>query len=1151
MLQVYLYEYTDDCEPSIRPRQVLPYAVLTYEKAENIPNSSLNSKVDSYSKRPTYTSRSSDGDTTKPTSQTIINRRDPRLSQTKGRPSESDGGLCVPRLTPGPPPKEPYTSIPSSVSDLDDPRSQLSFLTSSTKPVYDDYLYQPSFGPGLEETEQPSQDDEIEPQEPLTSLPPLNLPKMPSPNSQLDTRYTDPRFGYVDSNINVPPSEPVYAPNDPRLRTNAPGFPTPDSRLRPNDPRLQAGPSDPRRTITLDPRRQQRPLDPRLQQQLSDPRLNTSDPRLQKQSLNDSQFSKEDTTKTRKKLSLSDYKKKVNITKPAVTKELAESGNEVDSTKDASFISSGTTTESVTQTSQSSSVYTSETDPTLEDEDYRTSTASENTNRQPDEDFVEEPDDMAKTLNELSDPDDISQSPKQFDENDDDNEPAVEPPHTDDPMLSDAMQKLVEHSGNVTLFTEALRLLQESAEQFGDQLTDPEFLVKKIAEKIDELSTSEAQKVEDSNEQSASEIDDVNEIASPEMIKSPDISNDSKTDEVIPVKHIPLENVDIDTSKSLECVDMDISDAESEEEQESKLDLAMQKTLEELAKVEQLQSTGTNLQTNNEFASRDKPITNIKESSPPVHLMDIPIPEGPPVQSKQDLFKTRQLTKSALKSTKVVPKAKVESDEEEDEMKISQILPSLQEKKKATISINLKMNQKSKIKPAVPDIFKDDIDLRVKEKKNIDPDFDQVDKDFRTFPVQQKQSNTANKNNLEKSENSKKGTVVFDTGKLDIDDRTKSKPERKSKFSDAESSDKQNSERKFHDPFGLGTEDIDHRKVSEPDSLQKKDVNDYGDIDWRTADVDMRSTDTSNENSQSSNHGDFDLRQTHSRSVSPTARILTTDEEKAKCYKAPVRKFVDPFGLDEDIDERVMSRSNSPLLSEKGRPLKTKDVTIESTHDSNSGSGALFDAYSLGKSKSEVSNEFGDIDWRQSAAAEMGDVDMRLVSVEKQKQANNVDQRPVSSSAAPVIIPKHSSHNADPFQQMNKNLQNMFNINQSIPAYQTSVSPYESYHTSMSSDRSQSYGQYTTSNNEVLEEYRTSRTSSEYLPSYTTSGSQSNTANQGGIHSIMQNLDFSNLKNILATVNQPGSSSDPVASPAKDQEEVDKPAFVTGKEFTN
>ncbi|XP_053392861.1 uncharacterized protein LOC123564271 isoform X2 [Mercenaria mercenaria] len=1243
---VYLYEYTDDCEPSVRPRQVLPYAVLTYEKAENVPSRSLNIKVDSYSKRPTPVSRPSEVDTAKSnTAQSIMNRRDPRLAQadSKSKPGDGvDASLCVPRLTLGPLPRDLQASIVSLVSDPDDPRSQLSFLASSANPAFEEYPYQPSFGPGSEEQQESSQ-EESEPQEPLTSLPPLKLPEQT--NTQLDTRYTDPRFGYVDTSANVilndprlKPSDPGFVPNDPRLRSSDtnfvpndprlrsndpnfvpndprlrlsdPLFVPNDPRLRPNNPRLQSVPLDPRlQQMSLDPRRQQRPLDPRLQQQPPDPRLNVLDPRVQ-QSLNQGQNvnfpvtqrsdnpQSDDTLKTRKKLTLSDYKKKVNISKPESTLELAPSTNEVDNVQEQNTLS----TKMAIQTDPANygSISLKRTDPRISDQSlpdtsiyYNQSaeqqpepsvsvTAEEDETQGMEDDFVEEPDDMAKTLNELSDPDDISQSPKQFDE------PVTEKPDADDPMLSDAMQKLVEHSGNVTLFTEALRLLQESAEQFGEQLTDPEFLVKKIAEKIDELSKLEAQKLKVSNAPSAEGSGDIHEIHSPDRIMSPDLSNDSKSDNSVPVKHIPLESVDMDVEKSLECVDMDIDEPESEPE--SKLDLAMQKTLQELARLEHSDSTKLHKTRKNSNKSKHK--KSKKESSPDLHLLDIPIPPDPPRQAKQEtqtkiqetsieVMKENDGKKLEIKHTKKTPQTK----DVEDDMKVTPILPSFKEKKKPVISINLKMNQKSNLKPKpilpenVLDIFKDDIDMRVRDRPatkdinlvkgkessdNEKSGFGLTDKDFRNVSVKQTESGMLSADTDKNTEKNKTKVDTFDSDKLKIDESKVAKKGDERKVSDVQTVQKM-STAKFIDPFGLGSEDIDHRNISESDS-QKKEVNDFGDIDWRTAsdvhiaDVDMRSTDTSTDNSQCSDLGDFDLRRSHSRSVSPTPSIasIASNKERTNSFKQPVRKFVDPFGLDDDTDERIISRSNSPLVSENMKISRMKEIALDSSQDSNSGSGALFDAYSVGKSKSDnighTSNEFGDIDWRQVAAAEMGDVDLRSVPVEKPTYSGILDQTKIApSTAAPVIISELSTHNVDPFQQMNKNLQSMFNSGQGITQYKTSASSYDTYST-IQSKNTQSYESYTTSKTAVAGEYRTSNIpDKKYLHNYTTSDSQQKT-HQEGFHNIMQNLDFSNLKNILATVKQPGADSAATASGddrVSKKEDDDKPAFVTGLSSMN
>lgn len=1222
--QIYLYEYTEDCEPSTRPRQCLPYAILTYEKTDNVPRS-LTGKIDSYSKRPKSASWATDVDATKQnTSQNPLSKRDPRLGQVDASlnlGSGAEAGLCVPRLTPGPPAKD----LNAACSDPDDPRSQLSFLASSSKQTFKEFTYQPSFGPDADELTEFEQEKDKK-QEPLSSLPPIKLPLLPDPlippNSELDTRYTDPRFGYVDSSGSTVPSDPRFRPKDPRLQST------------PSDPRLQQ--------MQLDPRRQQGPLDPRVLQLASDPRFKSADPRVQQSSSNQQDVNSlvqkrfikaqvDDTSKIRKKLSLSDYKKKISVQEN--NEELAaalnfesKQGQKVPVVSD---VSKQVVYQSVASVQVNSQSFAEKRDPRLNyqsdkagspSQTYVTSiseqrdprliyhsnqntseaksfsgsmseqrdprlfqlssantlqfnkqspeericlpaseirdASNENYAEDVEDDIVKETDDMAKTLNELSDPDDISQSPKEFEE------AVPEEPKIEDPMLAAAMQKLVEHSGNVTLFTEALRMLQESAEEFGEQLTDPEFLVKKIAEKIEELSKLEAEKL------AKPQPKEIQEINSPELIMSPDLSNDAKSDLSAPVKHIPLESVDMDIEKP-------------DPKPESKLDLAMQKTLEELEKIEKSQSKTTQKVRNSSNKSKNK--KGKREGSLDNDLLDIPIPPEPPKQTNSELPTASQGLKfeSPRKleiEKKCVNENKDREDDDED-MKITQILPSLKEQKETKKKPVISFHFRRKIKPSdtVPDHFKDDIDLRVNSekagviKKKVKQNPDLLDKDFRKETVQNEgtQPSKVSEHRNKNDENETKTLDMFELNSVsDLYERKCVKNDVVNKGFEMQSIGQKNSSTKFVDPFGLEHDGLDDRtSTSVAQSNQKKDLNDFGDIDWRHAsgpvvDVDLRprSTDTSTENSQCSELGDFDLRRSHSRSVSPSPGNLSSKKDSITSLQQPVRKFVDPFGLDEDTDDRLISKRNSPiLLKESDKQSRNTEIAVAPSQDSNSGSGILFDAYSLGKSNLEgvihASNEYGDIDWRQAAAAEMGDVDLRSVPVEN-PALNRVQNQATTISATidSVSNTQTSVHVADPFQQMNKNLQTMFNTSQGISQYQTSVLSNDSY---TASHLNYPYESYTTSKTTYSDSFNTN-INAEKTDSvkYGSSGSEQFTQNQDGIQNIMKTLDFSNLKNILATVQTPAEAlpkdavetvSD-IERESSEKQVLDKPAFLLGKE---
>ncbi|WAQ96155.1 hypothetical protein MAR_028845 [Mya arenaria] len=598
VFKIYLYEYNDDCEPTEFPRQCLPYALLVYEKSDNPIPKPIKAPTHQYAIRPSERiklSRSSKRDeepAKKPETKDKITAPNyapemidlcvPRLSKadTKDRTEvvetmansldslsqssdRSEYGLCVPRLTSGLPSTRDGSEIrdaPSaaSVSSVppSDPRSQLSFLQTT--------MYQPSFGPSDDEAEMsPIVDEDGDTvldlnallQKPrMPSLPPINLPFI------TDTRQLRDDFNELEAGI----------PRDPRLhKASVPVSVQSDPRLRREDPRLQTrGEPPPRRHET---RYEHKPK--------------------YRSSRMDNRYSRSDSTQSRerKKLSLGDYKKKVNAVK-------------------ASAISG---------------------------------------------DFVHEPDDMAKALNELSDPDDTSQSPKR-----------ASSPEIDDPTLAGAMKKLVEHSADVSLFTEALKSLQESAADFGDQLNDPEFLVKKIAEKIEDLTQvkQEKERLERERSQKEKEIlerinrdrldkmekerlaelereeradalfmegfeegEDIDlrpkiigkiiaDIQSPDSVLSPDVSNDAKYGDS-QVKCIPLE-----TSGNVENkVDGGTSSALNE---------AMRKTLEELSKTEKQTAVNPNPR-NRLRKSRFEPQVKGTENNSVEDLESIPVPPLP------------------------------------------------------------------------------------------------------------------------------------------------------------------------------------------------------------------------------------------------------------------------------------------------------------------------------------------------------------------------------------------------------------------------------------------------------------------------------------------------------------------------------------------
>lgn len=1058
--QIYLYEYTEDCEPSSRPRQVLPYAVLTYEK-QNTTQPQV-AVADSYSKRPALVSKESDppkSSVTKPVPPP--NNRDPRLGPTEDdiRQEQIDElGRCVPHLSAAPP--------VSLVADLGDPRSQLSFLAAVTsQSMYGPSGYKPSFGPG---EGKPENDDAIDPQRTPTSEPPSSLPPIQLP---------DPRV------------LPVAGPRDPRLSQTEPVKRTllPDPHPRLLNPRLAY---------------QQQPVDPRIQQ---DPRLQRMphnqqmlpvDPRVLVRPGFYNYADNAESVKTRKKLSLSDYKKKVNITTkqeqvpessfemvqeqsysgklpPVVRTPSPELQDDLLTHADLSIIKAPLLQKSASDSNIEHQPKSPESRP-------RRNEANLNAEF---DDIVEEPHDMMKTLNELSDPDDASLSPKDMTQAPDElpdcsissKSPKInEELAIEDPVLAGAMQKLIEHSANVTLFTEALRSLQESAEEFGEQLTDPEFLVKKIAEKIEALSAEPTKKETSDttakNEATESRALEIQEIDSPVGIMSPDRSNDSKSDADTQMKTIPLESVDCFSEVDMELESDSDSKSPRGRRESPRIDVAVQKTLNEYKKVEQsdkgsrnTQQKGSRSKHREEMETLDVDLRSIPV--PPEHITRMPqaLPRGTNAKPAKP---STALGKGRFASLHDQPK-----ELSDDEVEVSQILPSLQEKKKPVIAINLQYKKKSNNSGE----HGDDVDLRLKgmdvDSKHEDG-FGLLTKGLQKVRDAESYKQAVRVNEEQRKKKAKKEIDMFETEEEDVDHRNLLAGNNAAR-----------------NPFGLGSVDVDERiQPAQKKGPNNEETSSVHDEDWRSSskhvtDIDLRSADSSRENSQGADLGDFDFRKSHSRSASPPGS--KTDVQRLEVggdSVLKVRKFVDPFGLDEDTDDRILPSSSAVDIS------RTKELAAESTsQESNSDPGVLFDAYALRKSSTDPmlhANEYGDIDWRQAAAAEMGDYDMRM-SVAAPSQA--LSAMPTSQTLI------SAAQTRDPFKLMNQNLQNMFIFNPNL----SHLSQYQSPPTAGSATGS---------------------------PVKHSQQAPATAVSQGDFNSVMQNLDFSNLKNILATVQQPGTT---------------------------
>lgn len=1074
-LQVYLYEYTEDCEPSAVPRQCLPYAVLVYEKPENAVKKTTSTPVDRYSVRPSERHRSetsTETDTEKSTEnkEPKILVYDPMSEPAETRPqaaySESIG-LCVPRLTSGLPfQRDLPPAVVSGALPLTDPRSQLSFLASEgplKQHVLPEYPYQPSFGPS--DDEQDEKEQEIMQEISLF----LNKPKMPSlPPIELpvvtDTRLLrDPRFEnkQVDPRLENKPHGPRVPPQaDPRL--NRPK----DPRINRQDPRLQ------RLETNARPNNSSLKTEPR--------KYFTNDPRLSK---NVETAGQDDSAKVKKKLSLHDYKKKVNVEKPDLPqdpKEDTKTGEKEDTISavtgfDDDFLEDLDLRQATGQPSNfleplephhASIIMNPNVDavkyPQFQSGDGWLNKAnaspqakwnetddskSPDSNKQDiQEEIVHKPDDMAKALNELSDPDDASQSPKHIAE-----------PEAMDPLLAEAMKKLVEHSANVNLFTEALKSLQDSADKYGEQLHDPEFLVKKIAEEIEVLSAKEKEKerlkaeqiekerlkaeriereriqaeierqrieaemtsraVEPELEEEEKQAEDYADIQSPDAIMSPDRSYDYKDDSEGTVKYIPLESTD------------DNSATENKMSEKSVLEEAMKKTLAELSKVERKDVTPRERKVPSELESTD------------IDLKSIPIPPDLPKDTKaenglsknktKEMLDSKQMTHnsfSLFQNCNVPPSSKIKGIKDRIEVVPMDLDDDLEDEDIDLRSgfpthHNLLPDCKGKTAKSKPQI-KINLKFHSESKESASND-----EDLRTG---------VGANEAEKTRGSiKEGEISESIKAKDMPDK---------KYNSAKDKCYDMFEDDHDDPFGLGvTEDVDERfnQESKPGSKSwVKVTHAFGDVDLRT------SAENSHENTQE----DFDLRKSHSRSASPTPHQskVTVDQTQSAVPASDAMKKTD-------------SSTELPGMSQ----------------DSNSseGSGMLFDAYSLGKKSEDLkvhSNDYGDVDWRISAKHSVNDFDMRTVHSEQKPGAYI------------------SNLESEAFSQLNKSIQNMFNTEAN--AYKVNKS---------NGDHNMYIGQG-------------------LLPS-ATSQQQSSGQTQGNVQNLMHDLDFSNLKTILANVQQTDS----------------------------
>lgn len=1135
---------------------------------ENIVTKSLSMPSNRYLVRPAdikRTETSSDSEQRKVADKqdTKVSAYDPTPEPLDSRPHatySADAGLCVPRLTSGlPSERDLPLAVVSGAVPLTDPRSQLSFLASEGPvrqlPGVD---YQPSFGPSDDEEEEGVVFDlsDLLKKPKMPSLPPIELPII------TDTRQLqDPRFEkrFADPRVEKKAQESdLEGLKDPRL-------------YRCKNPRLNRS-QDPR--LNRPSKSDSKPRHPRIHKDKTkissrDPRLSGRDHVLERNKIDD------DSSRVKKKLSLHEYKKKVHTEQPetvSLQSQNTAATPDVVTDEEDEFLEDLDLRQHIPQptlhefheplaphhaniimnpnVNAIKHPQLQNTEPSFSPETPDTSSmfASEvaSVDSEQHDDVVNDPDDMAKALNELSDPDDESQSPKHTPE-----------PDMTDPVLAEAMKKLVEHSENVNLFTDALKSLQDSAEEYGDLLHNPEFLVKKIAEEIERVNAKQreeekmkAEKLEKERleaerlereklEQERLEAERIarekmekerleaerlaREKLERERLETERLEREKFERERLEAERQAKENLekqrlqaeqlakermqaeierqriiaemtnlhsepevqmamdDIDEIKSPDCImSPDHTDNENYETQQtvksiplesteagSALDEAMKRTLEELEKVEEKGSSQTEM------------VNTSKDTIRNFNLVCIPLPETSPLKTHAPEF-----SKDAFKQQ-------------------PELMPTAQSTfmthKSAPPTVQVKgMKDRVEVVPMELDSEVEDdgedIDLR-----SGFPAHPHILPDLKSRETTQKPQI---KINLKISRTSKKGRVSKDE---DLRSRSESKLIEssdhklgKNKKSDSSSSaDHISVEGEKKKLFDMFEENVDERPVAsnikdkaifKHESFkavsfneQKSNLSDPFGL-GTTEDVDERVTlNKSVKNTVQRpmrDLGDVDLR--------TSAESSQQDTPEDYDFRKSHSRSASPAGKisAKTSEDHVLS---AQLESSKQALDKSDNVynyTLSQDSSSSEGSSILFDAYSMGKKKdteNRHSNDFGDVDWRFQAS-------------------NDFDMRTDNSGQGHLFQPfPKSARSNETLSQVNNSIQNTVSS-----AYDVrSNVPYSTY---------------------VFQ-------TSERKGSYCTTSSQINLQSQPnnqfhGVQNIMQNLDFSNLRNILASVQQaePGAS---------------------------
>ena len=359
---------------------------------------------------------------------------------------------------------------------------------------------------------------------------------------------------------------------------------------------------------------------------------------------------------------------------------------------------------------------------------------------------------------------------------------------------------------------------------------------------------------------------------------------------------------------------------------------------------------------------------------------------------------------------------------------------------------------------------------------------------------------------------------------------------------------------------------------------------------------------------------DVDERQSHSRSISPA---LPNSSLQNNISEQNLSSSLPGISSTLDVDERPISRSQSPVISKSTPAIfvtdrrtptpimspdpETDDSLMETALNKNNNNISdiplkQMESLDTDLRQSRNENEFGDVDWRWTAASEMGDVDLRAKP--SQSQASDFELPPVFESVDDFWAKRENKEGDMEFRKSyGLDKSDIPQYHESYESYSTSKKEYESYETSSKtpipsySTSGNVYGEYSTGNKSEMtnmtvppmDSYPAYQTPGLYpqsnqkqpfthshhpIPQEQTISQQqsifqqqpvpSQASNIMNFNSILGsvNLDFANLKNILATVQKPAENTEPVQSntnipgelPLAEDEEVTSnlPAFVTG-----